>query len=323
MKKKLKGFTLIELIIVLAIFSVIMVGALSLVDPVSKINSRAKVNENSYAYVDNIQNYLQDSLEFSDHLWVYQGDFGSDDGQAYFSLAAKNFKNEYYKEIIAKKDGSTAVDYADINIRVMSILNKDTEIDGKTYPKGQILMRTVKYQSNAKLDDTDTPLDISAPEEMLNPAFFGDKYAYDYVVGSANLEGGKDGVGDPTGFLVLDTLANGGTDVAAKLTESNFAITIVAYQTKADRNGQVASLVNDNCRQYPTATHYTIANLPLFNIIDRHGASSKKYWVDGSHPKHIMNSAIAFHHDPATISMKQEDNIYIVYAMADEVTPHN
>lgn len=95
MKKRLKGFTLIELIIVLAIFSVIMVGALSLVDPVSKINSRAKVNENSYAYVDNIQNYLQDSLEFSDHLWVYQGDFGSDDGQAYFSLAAKNFKNEY------------------------------------------------------------------------------------------------------------------------------------------------------------------------------------------------------------------------------------
>ena len=76
-KKNLKGFTLLELIIVLAIFSLLMLGAMSLIDPVSKIQNRATTNENSYAYVDNIQNYLQESLEFSDHIWVYQGNMSS------------------------------------------------------------------------------------------------------------------------------------------------------------------------------------------------------------------------------------------------------
>lgn len=38
-QKQLKGFTLVELVVVMAIFSMIMFGAMQLMDPVSKIFS--------------------------------------------------------------------------------------------------------------------------------------------------------------------------------------------------------------------------------------------------------------------------------------------
>lgn len=337
MKKSAKGFTLIELIIVLAIFSVIMVGALSLVDPVSKINSRAKTNENSYAYVDNIQNYLLDSLEFSDDLWLYQGDYNQDELEA----AALKFKNTYYVDDVANegiiewKMGAKAAAYANCKIRVMTLLNKDTTIGSKTYSKGQILMQDVTYNSNAKIEDDAVADSLSAPTEMLNSAFFTDKYTYDYVIGSANL------VADSKqGYLALDSLQGTEADVQKEITEtldeSNFAITIVAYQTKADRNGLKPEVINDISRRYPSATHYTVANLPLFNIISRGGKCSKKYWKFGASSDKavpIQNEAIAFQHphkvtgldpnDPkARLSMKNDDNIYIVYALADEITPN-
>ena len=69
----------------------------------------------------------------------------------------------------------------------------------------------------------------------------------------------------------LDSLQGTEADVQKEITEtldeSNFAITIVAYQTKADRNGLKPEVINDISRRYPSATHYTVANLPLFNII--------------------------------------------------------
>ena len=39
-QKQLKGFTLVELVVVMAIFSMIMFGAMQLMDPVSKIFQR-------------------------------------------------------------------------------------------------------------------------------------------------------------------------------------------------------------------------------------------------------------------------------------------
>ena len=50
----MKGFTLIELIIVLAIFSVIMTLVMSFIDPVSRLMTKTSVRERTSAYVDNI-----------------------------------------------------------------------------------------------------------------------------------------------------------------------------------------------------------------------------------------------------------------------------
>lgn len=70
-KKSLKGFTLIELIIVLAIFSVIMTLVLSFIDPVSRLITKTSVKERTSAYVDNIDEYVSKSIRYAQNINVY------------------------------------------------------------------------------------------------------------------------------------------------------------------------------------------------------------------------------------------------------------
>lgn len=72
-RKKLSGFTLVELIIVVAIFSGIAVGALAMVRPAMQIFNRTSSQEGAGANIDNITRYLQDNLRYADRVNVYQG----------------------------------------------------------------------------------------------------------------------------------------------------------------------------------------------------------------------------------------------------------
>lgn len=323
-KRNLKGFTLLELIIVMAIFSVIMAGAMSLVDPVSTIHKRAVTGENSYAFVDNIQNYLQDSLEYADNVWVLQGDFTDDE----LAEKAFDFKKTYYNDLIAKKNKDTETNYSNCKIRVMTVLNKDTD----SFQKGQILMQTVTYKSDyaSATPTPDTALALSAKTAQLNDACFNDAYSFDYVLGAGNL------INTDADHLALDSLyKEEPIKVPENITPSSFALTIVAYMNKPDRNGNVVEDIDVTfgtetytIKQYPSATHYTIANLPLFNIIQRNGNPNNSYWIRGlddggnetwASARHCNVAASPFSCDIANISMGKDDNIYIIYAMADEI----
>ena len=68
--KKVKGFTLIELIIVMAVFSVIMFGALQLIEPTSRIYTRSYNQENASAAVDNIKRYLEEELRYAEAIRI-------------------------------------------------------------------------------------------------------------------------------------------------------------------------------------------------------------------------------------------------------------
>ncbi len=70
-KSKLKGFTLIELIIVLAIFSGLMVLIMSFIDPVSRQMTDTSVRERTASYVDNISDYFDGSLRYAQFARVY------------------------------------------------------------------------------------------------------------------------------------------------------------------------------------------------------------------------------------------------------------
>jgi prepilin-type N-terminal cleavage/methylation domain-containing protein len=71
MKKKLKGFTLMEMIIVIALFGLIMAGALSLLQPLNRVFKDTLEYEGSRATVDNIRLYLEDNLRYSNRLHMY------------------------------------------------------------------------------------------------------------------------------------------------------------------------------------------------------------------------------------------------------------
>lgn len=353
-KKVLKGFTLIELIIVMAIFSLLMLGAMSLVDPVSKIYKHSNDFERTYSYVDNIQNYLQGSLQYADNIWIYQGNMTDDQIRS----EMLEYKEAFYKDIITTSNGST-VKPANCTLRVMTILNSDLPADvdnsgyidsGEAYPKGQILMRDVTLAS----DVTVLPA-LSAYKPQLNETYFGGKYSYDYVLGASTFVR----VGDSSMINSLAPSADGTNPgnidnvVNGLQSPSNFAIGIVTYDTTDNKDGtpkvtDVSATKIDGSpyvyRTYDPASQYSIANIPLINIINRNGQLNQEYfvygrfdttnlydtsvvknypgdWYDigGTGTTHPSSDHSVLEADAANISLNANDNIYIIYALSDEV----
>ncbi len=73
MKKRLSAFTLIETIIVMAIFSMIMFSVMQLMDPVSKYFVRGSNFENSTACLDNMRRCIEGNLMYADRIRTYAG----------------------------------------------------------------------------------------------------------------------------------------------------------------------------------------------------------------------------------------------------------
>ncbi len=114
-KTTLKGFTLIELIIVLAIFSVIMMLVMSFIDPVSKLMTKTSVRERTSAYVDNIGEYVSKSIRHAQNLWVYENGLTGNEEDL-----VTDFVNTYY-------DGAVDENFNPINLKVhvLKLINED------------------------------------------------------------------------------------------------------------------------------------------------------------------------------------------------------
>lgn len=92
-KNKAKGFTLIELIIVMAIFGIIMLGVMKIADPLAKVMNKSSTKEKSSAYVDNISDYLDKSMRYAKYMQVYQGEISD-----YAGLSEKEAVQEFVKD---------------------------------------------------------------------------------------------------------------------------------------------------------------------------------------------------------------------------------
>ncbi len=325
MKKKiLKGFTLIELIVVMAIFSILMAGALALVDPVSKINKTASDFEKTNAYVDNIQDYLQDSLRYAENVWVYQGNMSDSDLKA----EAEDFRNKYYNETITTKDGSHVV-YTKGNIRILTILNNDmpdgsggvqNDSSGTPMCKGQILLNNVSYKSDASVAG------IGSAETQLNPTFFDKDFEFHYLLGASQL------VNSGHETAQVEKISDG-----TGINYENFSMGIVTYD-----KAEYAKMTSPAPGEYPFTCQYTVATIPLLNIINRHnGGQPKEYYVygkkdDGSGNMITDTSKIELQVSTGMspsfpsllsdttagnprVSGNPDDNIYIIYSLTDEV----
>ncbi|MDE6539341.1 MAG: prepilin-type N-terminal cleavage/methylation domain-containing protein [Ruminococcus sp.] len=73
-KKNLRGFTLVELIVVMAVFGIIMLGAMQFLDPVSRMMKGSSLQEANSATVDNIKRYFEGTLRYASSVYVYNGD---------------------------------------------------------------------------------------------------------------------------------------------------------------------------------------------------------------------------------------------------------
>ena len=131
--KNLKGFTLVELVIVMAIFSLIMFGALRTLDPLEKIVKHANTQESSSAVVDNIKHYFEDSLRYAEHVEVYRGALIDEDGDSIAvddsstadeEIAVKSFLKRYYEDRVTGNSSGSPVPLTG-KVRMLKVKNDD------------------------------------------------------------------------------------------------------------------------------------------------------------------------------------------------------
>lgn len=71
--KALKGFTLIELIVVVAVFGILIGATLSFVQPTRMVMKSASEYSGSANMVDNVRRIVEDNLRFANRMTVYTG----------------------------------------------------------------------------------------------------------------------------------------------------------------------------------------------------------------------------------------------------------
>lgn len=169
MKNKVKGFTLIELIIVMAIFSVIMFGAMSLMTPANKIMISTETSENGAAAVNSITKFLENELSTVEYLKVYGTVY--DDSE--ITTKAQEFKDLFYGNVL----------------QAGSPIGNDP--DGRHYGKGMVHAMTIDSNTGqiTKWDYEVTSFkrgtSISSPiktEWAVNKAYY-DSYFFDILIG--------------------------------------------------------------------------------------------------------------------------------------------
>lgn len=148
--KKLKGFTLVELIVVLAIFSMIMAAVLSILQPVSDAYASTANYEHARASSDNVRTYVEDSLRYADRMKILINASSLSEAEGEASAMISGFKNA---------DGSDRIATGDTPVYIME-LNNNTDSENRMgyvnvyqYTNGTSMTSSVFKSINTNLYD--------------------------------------------------------------------------------------------------------------------------------------------------------------------------
>ena len=214
-KRKLKGFTLVELIIVIAIFAIIMTLVMSLIDPVAKIMNKTSIRERTAAYADNISEYIDNSLHYSEYMRVFNGgfcepDFDTSDGDDKTTnpvteeAAVKDFVYQMLGGAVAP-DPQNEENIIPIRgrVRVMKLINTNDGalLPGRIYESvyGFTTADEITDASGVIIDsDADTQISlITDNQSVINEEHYEDAgYNYYFKTGFYTL----DPISDPENF---------------------------------------------------------------------------------------------------------------------------
>ncbi len=306
-KKKLRGFTLIELIIVLAIFSVILALVMSFIDPVSNIMKKASTKERTAAYVDNITEYVDNSIHYAKFMRVYEGGYCDVDSNTGYAKPAvytndeakivKSMVDDIYRNAVNDNDESITG-----RVRVLKLIN--TPVAGCPQA-GQIYESVYSFKARKDYTKSDGTVElisdsvvsaVSTNEEVINPEHFED-YCYYYSKGfmdlapitdssipernPANYKSGENPISnDGDGYysaIVPITYDDAGVtkDLEIKSGE-NFAINVTSYQvdkkkgTSNMKKVTYSGAADGSERTVPvfwSPAHLTTASMALVNVM--------------------------------------------------------
>lgn len=340
--KKLKGFTLVELIIVIAVFSVIMFGALQLMDPIGRIFASSYRQESISASADNIKRYIESNIRYAEYVRI------TDTAPTHDDLV--QFVDDYYNGKFYQEDASGTLKYANGDLYVMRIDNANG---------GQISQWELKYTAGdicavgSKLNESngDETLYLSYTNDFINvpateddiesvvtPAFniaspdtewavnraMYNEYQFNISLGVFELVDGQ---------LVTDTeYYNSYANVDQQIFgQRNFAMTITAYG-RDSQTGEVDRTLDEETGVYTYDPGYVYsASLALTNVYAERqypiftwvydttsGVSSQKMTADAEGNAMLDLSAKRTVSERPFVNtvtnMTESDQIYIIYS---------
>lgn len=239
-KTRLKGFTLIELIVVMAIFGIILVAAMQLLMPASKVLVQSEHYENSQAVVTNISNYLESVLTPAEFLDAYNGSQSVAD-------IAQSYAENYYEGVLRSGSTPQAPSFAGGKIHVL-------EIDNTPDANGLVNTRLVNYVFDANFANGAVSVSQNAGETVsnaINNAYY-DNYNLQIRVGEFDEDNWTDLL-DDVGFM-------------NNVNAGNMAFTIKCETNRA---------VNGTSH-----TSYHLASMTLGNIFNNPTTNLNYYVID-------------------------------------------
>ncbi|WP_019680172.1 type II secretion system protein [Ruminococcus flavefaciens] len=345
-RKVKKGFTLVELIVVMAIFSILMVGVMAITKPVSAIFRNTSISEKTYSYANNIQTYLQGKLEYSENLIVAtssnmdrDGDGDVDDAD--IAAWAEKYRVSHYQptkngtQMSAVGFNGHDVVYLKGKVHVLRLLNNDdTTLNLK---RGEITHRVFDF-------DTNTPISTLAPypaeKSELNSAFFDAQdsaYNFSYALGASNLTVAPTPPGGDSNeiYRALDKDLN---DINSGISANTLALTIVLDKKNGGSIDVPAGSSGNAYRAFRSPVAIQIANLPLTNITTRNRGLSSSFGVirplfDPTNNE-VIEIGTATEEEcgkgfewcdqslatpPGTPDIDFNDDIYFIYSYTDEI----
>lgn len=337
-KKNLKGFTLIELIIVMAIFSIIMFGAIRIMNPLNKIVKNASIQESSSASVDNIKHYVEDSIRYAECIDVYQGKLSKDGGTTEMTRAeaAKNFIDEHYFNRVVPNAAGTGVVPLTGKVRMLEFNNDDdgsgnygtiteyewdfkagqrfTVIDSASYAAGTLTVLDTPNANNASVTN-----EVSRP--AINPNYY-DNYSFYFKTGYNEIVDNK------------VQLVSGYSD---NLSPSMFALSVIVRDKKdgkfnpdSDDLGATyrlsninMSLVNINSGfkskiAYYYPVYYKNDDVTSATIIDLDNDGVQDYVMSSMASMATLFGGPYKLTDPALADLNN-DHIYLIYTLPNEI----
>lgn len=194
-----KGFTLIETIIVLAIFSIIMFGIIGLLDPVSKFFVRSSNYENTTACLDNMRRSIESNLRYADRIRAYAGytafeeNGGTVQPTALLNAQVAEFHEAFFKNRVCFDASGTiyvlcfdnTIRRNDVALRSMSQL---TEYNRNELNQGRILMFEYHYEFQKPAVGSEVyALDLNPVPTawVVNPKLY-QNFDYEFFLGTDN-----------------------------------------------------------------------------------------------------------------------------------------
>ncbi|MDE6004119.1 MAG: type II secretion system GspH family protein [Oscillospiraceae bacterium] len=237
--KKLKGFTLIELIVVMAIFGIILIAAMQLLLPASKVMVQSEHYENQQAVVTNISNYLESVLTPAEFMDAYNGNRDP-------ATIAQSYAVNYYEGVLKSGCDVNSPVFATGKIHVLELDNSGTNTVLKNYvydadfTTGSV---SVAYNSSETVNNA------------INNAYY-DNYNLQIRVGSFDESTWGDLISQP--------------DFQRNVSASNTVFTIKS-ETKSAVNGSVHTSYNTAFMALGNIFNSSTANLNYY-VIDEKAA---------------------------------------------------